>query len=269
MKKAKSLITVILIFTSLFALTAAGDVLYAEEEPALIHTCYFYSPNGELIAGIEVADGLTLPPLRAPELEGKRFVHWYKVDSLFLEGESIYDYDFNLPVTESLYLMALYGPLLESEELAAEESAAAEPDAEESASEEPTMDEPISEEPDSEKPASEEPAAEEPTEENPLTEEERYILLKEEIDSKNPNRKISFYATWGDKSVPEIGDEVTFHVVLSGYEGLNYLIRWQVKQSAPEDWCDLDVTGESYKLKISLQNLDWLFRVAVDIAESE
>lgn len=265
MKKAKSLITVILIFISLFALTAAGDVLYAEEEPALIHTCYFYSPNGELIAGIEVADGLTLPPLRAPELEGKRFVHWYKVDSLFLEGESIYDYDFNLPVTEPLYLMALYEPLLESEEeLAAEDSAAAEPDAEESASEEPDSERLAEEEP-----ALEEPAAEEPTEENPLTEEERYILLKEEIDSKNPNRKISFYATWGDKSVPEIGDEITFHVVLSGYEGLNYLIRWQVKQSAPEDWCDLDVAGESYKLKISLQNLDWLFRVAVDIAESE
>lgn len=73
----------------------------------------------------------------------------------------------------------------------------------------------------------------------------------------------------GEKEAPEIGDEITIHAELSGYEGLNFVIRWQVKYSAQEEWRDLDVTGDSYTFIIDLQNLEWLFRVAVDIIEAE
>lgn len=129
--------------------------------------------------------------------------------------------------------------------------------------EEAELEELTDEEPELEEPADEEPELEE------LTEEERRILLKEEIDATNPDRKISFYATWGEKEAPEIGDEITIHAELSGYEGLNFVIRWQVKYSAQEEWRDLDVTGDSYTFIIDLQNLEWLFRVAVDIIEAE
>ena len=150
-----------------------------------------------------------------------------------------------------------------SEEAAAEEAATEEGESGKSLDEEPELEEPADEEPELEEPADEEPELEE------LTEEERRILLKEEIDATNPDRKISFYATWGEKEAPEIGDEITIHAELSGYEGLNFVIRWQVKYSAQEEWLDLDVTGDSYTFIIDLQNLEWLFRVAVDIIEAE
>jgi len=151
----------------------------------------------------------------------------------------------------------------ENEEPSAEESESEEADAEEAATEEGESGKSLDEEPELEEPADEESELEE------LTEEERRILLKEEIDATNPDRKISFYATWGEKEAPEIGDEITIHAELSGYEGLNFVIRWQVKYSAQEEWLDLDVTGDSYTFIIDLQNLEWLFRVAVDIIEAE
>jgi hypothetical protein len=111
------------------------------------------------------------------------------------------------------------------------------------------------------------PVLEDVETEEPEGEEPR-VFLKEEIDAMNPNRKISFYASWDSgKTAPELGDQVTLHVELSGYEGLIYEIRWQVKQSG--DWQDLDSYGDSYTLTLTEENLDWLFRVAVDITDVE
>lgn len=328
--KTKSVLLAALIFIGIFALIAAGGALEAKAQPAATHVCCFFSPEGKLLASVEVAEGANLvPPLRAPEIEGMRFMHWYLVD-VRLEGDSGQAYMFDSPVTEPLYLMPRYEPEQaeepdseegeaqgaaeepaaeetpaeepEAEETADEESAAEEPAAEEpaaeeavseEAAEEPSAEESENEEPSAEESGSEEAAAEEaateegesgksldeeaeleePADEEPeleeLTEEERRILLKEEIDATNPDRKISFYATWGEKEAPEIGDEITIHAELSGYEGLNFVIRWQVKYSAQEEWLDLDVTGDSYTFIIDLQNLEWLFRVAVDIIEAE
>ncbi len=343
--KTKSVLLAALIFIGIFALIAAGGALEAKAQPAATHVCCFFSPEGKLLASVEVAEGANLvPPLRAPEIEGMRFMHWYLVD-VRLEGDSGQAYMFDSPVTEPLYLMPRYEPEQAEEpdseegeaEGAAEEPAAEEPPAEEAEAEEPPAEEPAdeeaaaeeaaeqpeaeeseseeaaaeeseAEESESEEAAAEEPADEEPvtgksldeeaeleelTDEEPeleeladeepeleeladeeaeleeLTEEERRILLKEEIDATNPDRKISFYATWGEKEAPEIGDEITIHAELSGYEGLNFVIRWQVKYSAQEEWRDLDVTGDSYTFIIDLQNLEWLFRVAVDIIEAE
>lgn len=318
--KTKSVLLAALIFIGIFALIAAGGALEAKAQPAATHVCCFFSPEGKLLASVEVAEGANLvPPLRAPEIEGMRFMHWYLVD-VRLEGDSGQAYMFDSPVTEPLYLMPRYEPEQAEEPAseegeaqgAAEEPAAEEPPAEEAEAEEPTDEEPADEEaateeaaeksaaeesengePSAEESGSEETAAEEvateegesgksldeeaeleePADEEPeleeLTEEERRILLKEEIDATNPDRKISFYATWGEKEAPEIGDEITIHAELSGYEGLNFVIRWQVKYSAQEEWLDLDVTGDSYTFIIDLQNLEWLFRVAVDIIEAE
>lgn len=323
--KTKSVLLAALIFIGIFALIAAGGALEAKAQPAATHVCCFFSPEGKLLASVEVAEGANLvPPLRAPEIEGMRFMHWYLVD-VRLEGDSGQAYMFDSPVTEPLYLMPRYEPEQAeepdseegeaqeaAEEPAAEESPAEEAEAEEPADEEPADEEAAAEEAaeepaaeeseseeadaeeaDAEEAAAEEAAAEEvateegesgksldeeaeleePADEEPeleeLTEEERRILLKEEIDATNPDRKISFYATWGEKEAPEIGDEITIHAELSGYEGLNFVIRWQVKYSAQEEWLDLDVTGDSYTFIIDLQNLEWLFRVAVDIIEAE
>lgn len=85
------------------------------------------------------------------------------------------------------------------------------------------------------------------------------------VDVTNPTRELSFYATWGDKAVPEFGDLITLHAELSGYEGLKYIIRWEVKKSADDLWQDLGDDGETYTLTLTEENLDWLFRVAVDI----
>lgn len=318
--KTKSVLLAALIFIGIFALIAAGGALEAKAQPAATHVCCFFSPEGKLLASVEVAEGANLvPPLRAPEIEGMRFMHWYLVD-VRLEGDSGQAYMFDSPVTEPLYLMPRYEPEQAeepaseegeaqgaAEEPAAEETPAEEAEAEEPADEEPADEEAATEEaaeksaaeesengePSAEESGSEETAAEEvateegesgksldeeaeleePADEEPeleeLTEEERRILLKEEIDATNPDRKISFYATWGEKEAPEIGDEITIHAELSGYEGLNFVIRWQVKYSAQEEWLDLDVTGDSYTFIIDLQNLEWLFRVAVDIIEAE
>lgn len=318
--KTKSVLLAALIFIGIFALIAAGGALEAKAQPAATHVCCFFSPEGKLLASVEVAEGANLvPPLRAPEIEGMRFMHWYLVD-VRLEGDSGQAYMFDSPVTEPLYLMPRYEPEQAEEpsseegeaegaaeepaaeetpaeeaeaeepadeepadEEAAAEEAAEQPEAEESENEEPSAEESESEEADAEEAATEEgesgksldeePELEEPADEESeleeLTEEERRILLKEEIDATNPDRKISFYATWGEKEAPEIGDEITIHAELSGYEGLNFVIRWQVKYSAQEEWLDLDVTGDSYTFIIDLQNLEWLFRVAVDIIEAE
>ncbi len=328
--KTKSVLLAALIFIGIFALIAAGGALEAKAQPAATHVCCFFSPEGKLLASVEVAEGANLvPPLRAPEIEGMRFMHWYLVD-VRLEGDSGQAYMFDSPVTEPLYLMPRYEPEQAeepdseegeaqgaAEEPAAEETPAEEAEAEEPADEEPAdeeaaaeeaAEEPSAEESENGEPAAEEsgseeaaaeeaateegesgksldeeaeleeltdeePELEEPADEEPeleeLTEEERRILLKEEIDATNPDRKISFYATWGEKEAPEIGDEITIHAELSGYEGLNFVIRWQVKYSAQEEWRDLDVTGDSYTFIIDLQNLEWLFRVAVDIIEAE
>ena len=318
--KPKSVLLAALIFIGIFALIAAGGALEAKAQPAATHVCCFFSPEGKLLASVEVAEGANLvPPLRAPEIEGMRFMHWYLVD-VRLEGDSGQAYMFDSPVTEPLYLMPRYEPEQAeepdseegeaqgaaeepaaeeppakeaeaeqpadeepadeeaaaeeaAEESAAEESENGEPSAEESGSEETAAEEVATEEGESGKSLDEEAELEEPADEEPeleeLTEEERRILLKEEIDATNPDRKISFYATWGEKEAPEIGDEITIHAELSGYEGLNFVIRWQVKYSAQEEWLDLDVTGDSYTFIIDLQNLEWLFRVAVDIIEAE
>ena len=318
--KTKSVLLAALIFIGVFALIAAGGALEAKAQPAATHVCCFFSPEGKLLASVEVAEGANLvPPLRAPEIEGMRFMHWYLVD-VRLEGDSGQAYMFDSPVTEPLYLMPRYEPEQAeepdseegeaqgaaeepaaeeppakeaeaeqpadeepadeeaaaeeaAEESAAEESENGEPSAEESGSEEAAAEEAATEEGESGKSLDEEAELEEPADEEPeleeLTEEERRILLKEEIDATNPDRKISFYATWGEKEAPEIGDEITIHAELSGYEGLNFVIRWQVKYSAQEEWRDLDVTGDSYTFIIDLQNLEWLFRVAVDIIEAE
>lgn len=283
MKKVLSFLFAVIIFFSM----SVGDVMCVKAESPEIYTCYFYSAEGNLLSSAEVAEGSQLSPFIAPWVDGMMFMYWYKVDYL-LQGDSTEPHDFDSPVTESLYLKAYYVRIVEDEEEpAAEEPAAEEPVAEEPAAEEPVAEEPVAEEPVAEEPVAGKPLTEEAEDpvteeletgkslteeaaaEEQLTPEERRILLKEEIDATNPNRKISFYASWGDKLAPEIGDEITIHAELSGYEGLNYVIRWQVKYNSLEDWHDLDVSGDSYKLTISLHNLDWQFRVAVDIIEAE
>jgi hypothetical protein len=134
-----------------------------------------------------------------------------------------------------------------------------EPEADASETDEPEADE--SEADESEVDASEANA--------PETDEPR-VFLKEEIDAMNPNRKITFYASWGNKPAPELGDQITIHAKLSGYERLVYTIRWQMKYTVDqEEWQDMDITGEECILTLTPENLDWLFRVAVDIADVE
>ncbi len=106
-------------------------------------------------------------------------------------------------------------------------------------------------------------------EETPDTETtETPEVTEEEIDAMNPDRKVSFYVSWDGESAPELGDQITLHAQLSGYEGLTYKIRWQVKRSGG-DWQDLGSYGETHTLTLTQENLDWLFRVAVDITDVE
>ena len=143
--------------------------------------------------------------------------------------------------------------------------------ADESMDEEPVVvEEPVAEESVADESMVEESVSEELVAEEPVAEEPR-VFLKEEIDAMYPNRKVSFYATWGSKPVPEMGDQITIHAELSGYEGLEYIIRWQVKYTADdqEEWQDMGITGDTCTLVLTEQNLDWLFRVAVDIIDVE
>lgn len=137
--------------------------------------------------------------------------------------------------------------------------ATADPEADETPSPEATADPEADE-----TPAPEEALPTEPPMESP---ESPRVFLKEEIDAMNPNRKIRFYASWGAKDAPEFGDQITLHAQLSGYEGLEYTIRWQFKKSADDSWQDMGVQGETCTFTLTRENLDWLFRVAVDITD--
>ncbi|MGI6316077.1 MAG: hypothetical protein ACOX17_05290 [Christensenellales bacterium] len=96
--------------------------------------------------------------------------------------------------------------------------------------------------------------------------EEPQALSDEEIGEKNTDdREISIYASWGNDAAPEIGDQITLHAHLSGYEGLEYKIRWQYKKTNADPWQDLGNNGETCTLTLTQENLNWLFRVAVDI----
>ncbi len=156
-------------------------------------------------------------------------------------------------------------PAPEAEENPAPEGTPA-PEAEETPSPEETPAPEAEETPAPE--AEETPAPEEalPTE-DPV--ESPRVFLKEEIDAMNPNRKIRFYASWGNKAAPEMGDQIILHAQLSGYDGLEYTIRWQFKKSAQDAWQDMGVQGETCTITLTQENLDWLFRVAVDITGVE
>lgn len=176
--KTKSVLLAALIFIGIFALIAAGGALEAKAQPAATHVCCFFSPEGKLLASVEVAEGANLvPPLRAPEIEGMRFMHWYLVD-VRLEGDSGQAYMFDSPVTEPLYLMPRYEPEQAEEpdseegeaQGAAEEPAAEETPAEEAEAEEPADEEPADEEAAAEE-AAEEPSAEESENGEPAAEE--------------------------------------------------------------------------------------------------
>lgn len=307
MKKRLSLMIAAL-FISLFAFTATGGLLYAEVQQTVVHPCYFYNTDGQLIDSVEVAQGDILLSYMAPEITDEAFSHWYEVD-VYLQGRPDIIYRFNTPVMGPLYLMTYYQQVQEAmdesgsaeaeadaevpaaeeaegevpeaveseaETPAAEESEAEAPVAEEDASEAET---PATEETESEDPAAEDPSPEMPpvpqeeatSEELPAEDspvEEPRVFLKEEIDAMYPDRKISFYASWGNKPAPEFGDEITIHVELSGYEGLEYIIRWQVKHTIEqEEWEDTDVTGDACTFVLTPQTLDWFFRVAVDITD--
>ncbi|MDI9471230.1 MAG: hypothetical protein QM296_13675 [Bacillota bacterium] len=275
------LIGLVLLTHSTGALRAGSE---PEAKPQTRFSCSYYRADGELLEVVELADDeIPLPPA-APELDGMEFSHWYQVDAA-LEGNVNEPYLFDRPVSEALYLMPCYYEAADPAPPAETETTPPDPTVDPSATapeaglssgadaELPVTDETVGTDllsatcPGGEEEAN--PVPGEPADAVPPQEAETDVPEKEDVDRKNPDRTVSIYASWGEKDVPEIGDPVTLHAVLAGYEGLEYRIRWQVKESEAGSWQDVGAEGDSYTLTLSEENLDWNFRVAVDIIDAD
>ena len=99
-------------------------------------------------------------------------------------------------------------------------------------------------------------------EENPVL----GVPLYEILDAQFPGRKIVIYAFWGEKDYVEIGDDVLLTAVLTGYEGLDYSLRWQYSHNGHEGWNDLQGGGNTHSFVINDDNYNWFWRIAVDIS---
>ena len=373
-----------------------GGALAAEAQPQITHTCYFYGNSGELLHSVEVTDGGTLDPIRAPRLAGMQFSHWYEV-SASMRGNPESSYSFGSPVTGSVYLKAFYQALPEAtatpapeatatpeaatetsvpemtatpeaapetpvpEVTATPEAATETPAPEVSATPEVVIEETpapeasatpevvveehtpevvveetsapeatatpeaatetpapeasatpeviVEETPAPEATATPEAATETPVpevsatpevviEETPAPEVSatpEVVVVEEtpapeatatpapteapsatekpgegvpvqvQMDELYPNRKATLYMSWGSKAKPAMGDRITLSARLEGYDGIEYSLRWQVN-SGGGGWQDVpDAAGHTFSFILDEKNIDWLWRVAVDI----
>ena len=412
-----------------------GGALAAEAQPQITHTCYFYGNSGELLHSVEVTDGGTLDPIRAPRLAGMQFSHWYEV-SASMRGNPESSYSFGSPVTGSVYLKAFYQALPEATatpapevtatpevapetpvpevtatpeaapetpvpevtatpeaatetptpevtatpeviveetpvpgvsatpevviektpvpevsatpeviveetpvpevsatpevvieetpapeasatpEVVVEETSAPEatatpeaatetpapeasatpeviveetPAPEATATPEAATETPVPEvsatpevvieetpvpevsaTPEvvvvEETPAPEATATPAPTEAPSATEEPgEGVPVQVQMDELYPNRKATLYMSWGSKAKPAMGDRITLSARLEGYDGIEYSLRWQVN-SGGGGWQDVpDAAGHTFSFILDEKNIDWLWRVAVDI----
>ncbi len=81
-------------------------------------------------------------------------------------------------------------------------------------------------------------------------------------------RSIFVELTW-DTDQPHFGDTAHIHATLTGYEGLEYTIQWQVSPDA-ELWDDIPGENkEDYDVVINLNNNNYYWRVVVYLEEPE
>lgn len=103
-----------------------------------------------------------------------------------------------------------------------------------------------------------EPLPEDPSQEMSIRD---FVLLN------HADRSIVLRLSWpAGKDIPEYGDVIILHARLSGYEGLQYSLRWQVQRGEGAAWEDLGSSAESLSFTLDPFNHTWLFRVAVDIS---
>ena len=81
-------------------------------------------------------------------------------------------------------------------------------------------------------------------------------------------RSILVELIW-DTDQPHFGDTAHFHATLTGYEGLEYFIQWQVSPDA-EQWDDIPGENkEQYDVVINMNNNNYYWRVVVYLEEPE
>ena len=79
----------------------------------------------------------------------------------------------------------------------------------------------------------------------------------------NPNRSISIGLA-GNPTTLRYGDSVTLAATLSGYENLEYTVRWQYSADG-SSWQDCGVTGETMTVVVTPENAANYWNVLVTI----
>ena len=150
------------------------------------------------------------------------------------------------------------------EETSAEavETANPEPFADETAAEASAAPEPEAVEPQAEATAQPEvtgePATDETTDETSLVE-----IPDEQVPLAGGQEPSVSVRASQDISAIEIGDSLVLTCELSGFDGLNYAIRWQARVNG--EWRDLSgENSDSLVIKVTSENADWAYRAAVD-----
>ena len=89
----------------------------------------------------------------------------------------------------------------------------------------------------------------------------------EQIDALYPNRNIQVTADWGERPI-ELGLEITLVANMSGYEGLDTQVFWQVNRG--KGWETIDESGSlTYAFTLDEENCLWQWRAGVAILPVE
>ena len=89
----------------------------------------------------------------------------------------------------------------------------------------------------------------------------------ERLDETHPNRSIQIVADWGDCPIA-LGVEVTLIAHISGYDGLEPQIFWQVNRGG--EWETVDESGSPrYAFTLNEENSQWQWRAGVNVLLAE
>ena len=89
----------------------------------------------------------------------------------------------------------------------------------------------------------------------------------ERLDETHPNRSIQIVADWGDCPIA-LGVEVTLIAHISGYDGLETQIFWQVNRGG--EWETVDESGSPrYAFTLNEENSQWQWRAGVNVLLAE
>ena len=89
------------------------------------------------------------------------------------------------------------------------------------------------------------------------------LSLAERINLTNPDRELNIEAIWQTEKL-SLGDEITLVADISGYEGLDYRVFWEVKRN--DVWESYGDPGkETCSFILDKENMSWKWRAGIEI----